>query len=303
MVHIVHGQDQYLVKKNIETLIKKHHKDKNYNYIRYQLNDANITNIISEIKTISLFEINKIIVIDDENYDYSKYIKDEKFCYTLLNHNDNVMIIIKIQSDDFKINNVSEKFNIIKIKNYTKKQLELFINKMAVSFKINISKPAVNFLIGNLPNEVNIFINELKKLQGINELITLEIVQDIIPNYFNDNVFKTIDYLLKKDYKKFWIQFNYYNTINYDKIKMINILAYQLELIRDIEILINQNYNHEQICKKINIYPLQVKLLAQYTMNNLHINNNLLKLYELDANIKKGKCNKNIAINLFFLSF
>lgn len=84
---------------------------------------------------------------------------------------------------------------------------------------------------------------------------------------------------------------------------MINILAYQLELIRDIKILINQNHNYEQISRKINIPTFQVKLLSQYAMNILYINNNLLKLYELDANIKKGKCNKNIAINLFFLSF
>lgn len=84
---------------------------------------------------------------------------------------------------------------------------------------------------------------------------------------------------------------------------MINILAYQLELIRDIKILINQNHNYEQISRKINISPFQVKLLSQYTINSLHINNNLLKLYDLDANIKKGKYDKNIAIDLFFLSF
>ncbi|WP_342276648.1 DNA polymerase III subunit delta [Spiroplasma endosymbiont of Nebria brevicollis] len=303
MVHIVYGQDQYLIKKNIEILIKKHHKDNDYNYSSYNLLNTTIANIISEIQTISLFETNKVIVIDDENHEYREWIKDEKFCYALLNHSDKIMIIIKIQSDDFKANSISDKFNIIKVKNYTKTQLELFINKVCTSFKISITKSAIDFLIANLPNETNIFINELKKLRHVNELITLEIIQDIIPHYFNDNIFKTINYLLKKDYKKFWIQFNYYNTINYDKIKMINILAYQLELIRDIKILINQNHSYEQISQKINIPSFQVKLLSQYTMNSLHINNNLLKLYELDANIKKGKCDKNIAIDLFFLSF
>ncbi|WP_308149468.1 DNA polymerase III subunit delta [Spiroplasma sp. AdecLV25b] len=303
MVHIVHGQDQYLIKKNIESLIKKHHKNNDYNYSSYQLHDTTIANIISEIETISLFETNKILVINDENHEYLKHIKDERFSYALLNHSDKVMIIIKIQSDDFKTNNIDSSFNIIKVKNYTKVQLELFINKVCASFKISITKPAIDFLTANLPNEVNVFINELKKLRSINELITLEIVQEIVPHYFNNNVFKTIDYLLKKDYKKFWIQFNYYNTINYDKIKMINILAYQLELIRDIKILINQNHNYEQISRKINIPTFQVKLLSQYAMNILYINNNLLKLYELDADIKKGKCDKNIAIDLFFLSF
>lgn len=303
MVHVVHGQDQYLVKKNIEFLIKKHHKDNDYNYSSYKLNDITIANIISEIQTISLFETNKIIVIDDENSEYYEYINHDKFCYVLLNHSDKVMIIIKIKSDSVKTNNIINNFNIIKVKNYTKTQLELFINKLCASFKISITKPAIDFLIANLPNETNVFINELKKMQHINELITLEIIEDIIPHYFNDNIFKTIDYLLKKDYQKFWTQFDYYNTIKYDKIKMINILAYQLELIRDIKILINQNYNYEQISRKINISPFQVKLLSQHTINSLHINNNLLKLYDLDANIKKGKCDKNIAIDLFFLSF
>lgn len=203
MVHVVHGQDQYLVKKNIEFLIKKYHKDNDYNYSSYKLNDITIANIISEIQTISLFETNKIIVIDDENSEYYEYINHDKFCYALLNHSDKVMIIIKIKSDSVKTNNIINNFNIIKVKNYTKTQLELFINKVCASFKIIITKPAIDFLIANLPNETNVFINELKKMQHINELITLEIIEDIIPHYFNDNIFKTIDYLLKKDYQKF----------------------------------------------------------------------------------------------------
>lgn len=302
MVYIIHGQDEYLVKKNIKYLIKKNHKEKKYDYNEYELQDDTISNIINEIQIISLFEENKVIVINDSSDLWQKYIKEKKFVYALLNHNQKIMIIIKSLNLDFKVNKEFKQFNIVKIKNYTKTQLSLLVNKVCNNFKINISDEAIDFLLQYLPSDVNIFLNELSKLKLIKEKITLEIINDIIPRYFEENIFKMVTYILRKDYKNFWIQYNYYNMINYDKIKIINILVYQLELIRGMKILVNQNKNNEDIAQTLNISQFQIKILAQYLNISLNINNILLKLYELDYNIKKGKFNKNIAIDLFFLN-
>ena len=302
MVYIVHGQDEYLVKKNIEQLIKKNHKKENYDYNLYELQDDTIDNIINEIKIMHIFEENKVIVINDSSNLWQKYIKEKKFINALINHNQKTMIIIKSLNVDFKISKEFQQFNIIKIKNYTKAQLLLLINKICNSFKINITQEATNFLLEYLPNNVSIILNELSKLRLIKKKITSEIIIEVVPKYFETNIFKTIEYILKKDYTNFWTQYNYYNVINYDKIKLINILVYQLELIRDIKILINQKKSNEDISNILNISKFQVKILEQYLNISLNINNILLELYELDYNIKKGKLNKNIAIDLFFLS-
>ncbi|WP_425381041.1 DNA polymerase III subunit delta [Spiroplasma endosymbiont of Polydrusus pterygomalis] len=302
MVYIIHGQDQYLVKKNIKCLIKKNHKAKKYDYNEYELEEDTIANIINEIQIISLFEENKVIIINDSSNLWQKYIKEKKFVDALLNHNHKIMIIIKSLNLDFKVNKEFKQFNIIKVKNYTRGQLSVLVNKFCNNFKINITPEAIDFLLEYLPSDVNIFLNELSKLKSIKEKITLKIINDVIPRYFAENIFKTIAYLLKKDYKNFWIQYDYYNAINYDKIKLINILVYQLELIRGMKILVKQNKNNEYIAKALNISQFQVKILQQYLKTSLNINNILLKLYELDYNIKKGKFNKNIAIDLFFLN-
>lgn len=302
MVYIIHGQDQYLVTKNIKCLIKKNHKTNKYDYNEYELEDNTIANIINEIQIISLFEENKVIVINDSSNLWQKYIKEKKFVDALLNHNQKIMIVIKSLNLDFKVNNEFKQFNIIKVKNYTREQLSLLVNNFCNNFKINITPEAIDFLLEYLPSDVNIFLNELSKLKSIKEKITLKIINDVIPRYFAENIFKTITYFFKKDYKNFWIQYDYYNVINYDKIKLINILVYQLELIRGMKILVKQNKNNEYIAKALNISQFQVKVLQQYLKISLNINNILLKLYELDYNIKKGKFNKNIAIDLFFLN-
>lgn len=302
MVYIVYGEDEYLVKKSIKKLISKNHKAESYDYNIYELQDSTIVNIINEIQIMSLFKKNKVIVINDSSNLWQKYIKEKKFVDALFNHNQKTMIIVKSLHIDFVVNKEFKQFNILKIKNCTKMQLLLLVNKVCNSFKVNITQEAIDFLLENLPNNVNIFLNELSKLKLINKKITLDIVKDIIPKYFEENIFKTIGYILKKDYKSFWVQYNYYNIINYDKIKLINILAYQLELIRDIKILVNQKKNSEYISKILNISQFQVKILKEYLNSSLNINNILLKLYELDYNIKKGKFDKNIAIDLFFLN-
>ncbi|BET38523.1 DNA polymerase III subunit delta [Spiroplasma ixodetis] len=302
MVYIVHGQDEYLVRKNIEQLIKKNHKKENYDYNLYELQEDTIVNIINEIQIMSIFEENKVIVINDSSNLWQKYIKEKKIVNALLNHNQKTMIIIKSLNVDFKISREFQQFNIIKIKNYTKSQLLLLINKVCNSFKVNITKEATNFLLEYLPNDVSIILNELSKLRLIGKKITSDIIIEVVPKYFETNIFKTVEYILKKDYNNFWTQYNYYNVINYDKIKLINILVYQLELIRDIKILVKQKKSNEDISDILNISKFQVKILEQYLNINLNINNILLKLYELDYNIKKGKFNKNIAIDLFFLN-
>lgn len=303
MVHIVHGLDEYLIKKNIKILIKKMHQDRAYHLFTYSLQAHLLEDIINEIKTISLFAEHKVIVINDEHNLWEKFIKNEKFADALLNHNSKVTIFIKSMVLNFKINkDIINNFKILKINNYTKMKLQTLIKKVCCSFKINITSSAINFLIANLPNDINIFLNELGKLRNFNELVTLEVVKNIVPLYFENNNFKTIQYFLMNDYKNFWINFNYYNVINYDKINLINFLIYQLQLMRDIKILINYNQNFEQIAKALNISQFQIKLLTQYSINALNINNILLKLYKLDYNIKKGNCNKNIAIDLFFLN-
>ncbi|WP_338980758.1 DNA polymerase III subunit delta [Spiroplasma endosymbiont of Lasioglossum malachurum] len=302
MVYIVHGQDEYLVRKNIEQLIKKNHKKENYDYNLYELQEDTIVNIINEIQIMSIFEENKVIVINDSSNLWQKYIKEKKIVNALLNHNQKTMIIIKSLNVDFKISREFQQFNIIKIKNYTKSQLLLLINKVCNSFKINITQEATNFLLEYLPNDVSIILNELSKLRLIGKKITSDIIIEVVPKYFETNIFKTVEYILKKDYNNFWRQYNYYNVINYDKIKLINILVYQLELIRDIKILVKQKKSNEDISNILNISKFQVKILEQYLNINLNINNILLKLYELDYNIKKGKFNKNIAIDLFFLN-
>lgn len=302
MVYIVHGQDEYLVNKNIEHLIKKNYQEKSYDYNIYQLQDETLVNIINEIQNMSLFAENKVIVINDSSNFWEKYIKEKKFTNILLNHHQKTMIIVKSLNIDFKVNKDFQHFKVLKIKNYTKSQLLLFVNKVCNSFKISVDQEIINFLLENLPNNINIILNELTKLRLIKQEITLDIVKDIVPKYFAENSFKTIEYILKKDYKNFWLQYNYYNIINYDKIKLINILVYQLELIRDIKILVNQKRNNQYILKELNISQFQLKILEKYVNDSLNINNILLKLYKLDYNVKRGKFDKNIAIDLFFLN-
>lgn len=203
MVYIVHGQDEYLVRKNIEQLIKKNHKKENYDYNLYELQEDTIVNIINEIQIMSIFEENKVIVINDSSNLWQKYIKEKKFVNALLNHNQKTMIIIKSLNVDFKISREFQQFNIIKIKNYTKSQLLLLINKVCNSFKVNITQEATNFLLEYLPNDVSIILNELSKLRLIRKKITSDIIIEVVPKYFKTNIFKTVEYILKKDYNNF----------------------------------------------------------------------------------------------------
>gem|GEM_PF-910874 len=77
-------------------------------------------------------------------------------------------------------------------------------------------------------------------------------------------------------------------------------MIYQLELMRNIKLLLTKNYSYQQIMTKLNISQIQINSLLKLQLELKTINLLLVKGHEVDFQIKTGKIAKNLAFDLFF---
>ena len=85
---------------------------------------------------------------------------------------------------------------------------------------------------------------------------------------------------------------------------MIGLLASQFRFLLQVKILYNKNKTKDEIANILEVHPYRVKLALNscYYYDRYSLENYLIKLFELDKNIKLGLIDKNIYFELFILN-
>ena len=63
-IYLIYGLEEYLIKKEISKIIEKSNVIED-NIIRYNLNNVNISDVIEEACTVSLFDSKKVIICEE----------------------------------------------------------------------------------------------------------------------------------------------------------------------------------------------------------------------------------------------
>ena len=90
-----------------------------------------------------------------------------------------------------------------------------------------------------------------------------------------------------------------------EPIKIIVMLANQFRIMYQSKEMSKEGKNNNEIASILEIHPYRVKLALEksYKYNSDDLLKKLYRLSEMDIDIKTGKINKFLAIELFILSF
>ncbi|WP_339020221.1 DNA polymerase III subunit delta [Spiroplasma endosymbiont of Atherix ibis] len=296
----VYSNDNFLIKKQVEKLIQKINTNKEYEIFDYSLIDDSISSILEEINTYSIFSTKKIIIINDCWFVSESKIKmhknyDIKFVEQILNSaNKEVQIIMTLNSNKFskrlKITKlVEEKCKLLKLEEPNSEQKKDILVKKLENAKIEYENDALELFIEKLPNDMQVFTNELAKIISLNKKLTCQLVEEITMKYHNFDTFQIANCFLSNDVKMFLKQWLSYLEINNDIFSFLILLANNLITLRNILIYKEKNMNNSKIASilSINFYRIS-KLLEQNKLNIDKINDKIKILYVLEKNIKNG---------------
>ena len=278
----------------------------NINY--YDLNNETIETIIEDCNTLSLFDEKKLIICENAtmftrgNSKGSKEIEDY-----LNNPNSNTTIIFTLRNENIdgvkKITKLIKKIGIIKEFN---KEIDIH-NFVKINFQnYKISQNTINLLIDRVGKNPLILENEIEKVKIYKDKDKNITDNDIIMltnKTIDTDIFKLIDCIIKNDKDK--ALEIYYEMIktNEEPIKIIIMLANQFRIMYQSKELLKTGLSEKDISEILSIHPYRVKLALQNSRN--YNSKTLLKfladLADIDINIKSGKINKDLALELFIL--
>lgn len=305
MVYLLYGTKDFQINEEIKKITKNQNE---MNINKYDLDNSLIQNAIEDAETISMFGDKKTVIIDNANMFTGTTSKDSEIIENYLNHiNSHTNLIFLVHNEKLdtrkKITKLIKKVGKVKEFNDELNQTTL-IKKLFNGY--NIENKTINLFlnrIGNNPLIIKNEINKIKIYKGDDKTITDEDILNLTTKKVEIDIFKLIDYIVKKDKDKALELYYEMLKMNEEPIKIIVILANQFRLMYQSKELLKKGYSEKDIASTLKIHPYRIKLAIQNGRN--YTKETLLKylnsLANIDIGIKTGTLNKDLALELFIL--
>ena len=316
----VYGEVPDLVEKKSSEMINKYlqtEKD-DFNFIKFNLYETEITPIIEETLTMPFFSDKKAILVKNAYVFTGEKVTKE------LNQNTDQLIefLEKYDGDNLIIfevyqNKLDERKKLTKAlkKNGQLKKVEQMSEeeiKKWIQSKLNenykdIKQDALNLFIELTGVNFNIVSQELDKLMlflGDRPTINKDDVHQIINRSLEQNVFLLTEYIQKRQKNKAIQLVKDLINMKEEPIKLLALITSNYRLYYQCKILNQKGYSGQQIAKTVNVHPYRVKLalgqVRHYQLEDLL--NMINSCAETDYKLKSSYMDKHLILELFILS-
>lgn len=312
MNYLFYGLETFLIEKEIKKLIEQNKVD-SYGISKYDLENDLLDDILEDASMISLFDTKKIILVEDAYIFTRKVIKNplnhnlDKLDAYLKNPNPNTILIFQIEYE--KIDSVKKITKAIKkvgtVKEFNKTEnINGIVRQLCGDYQIAPSD--CNFLIDRVGKNLLVLeqeINKIKMYKGEDKTITKEDILALTHKNIDIDIFVLIEAIVSKNKEKAMEIYYEMMKRNEEPIKIIVMLANQFRIIYQAKELYKKGYTGDNISSKLGIHPYRIKLALnsgrKYSSELLL--SCLEKLADLDMNIKSGKIDKSMGLELFML--
>lgn len=312
MVLVFYGLNDFLIKKEIEKL-KKESNLTNIDYVKYDLEVTDISDILIDADEINLFGNKKMIEVSN-SYIFtgttSKKLKEQNTVPLetyFKNPNPNTILIFTIYKD--KLDERKKIVKLAKEKGYLKEYNKINNTKEIVTelFKpYNITPNEITFFIERVGNNLSILEQEINKIK-VYKNDDLNITHDDIINLTSKNIdldiFNLIENIILNNKEKAITSYNEMLKMGEESIMILIMLANQFRMLYQVKKLYNKGYSENDISKELKVHWYPIRKCME-KMRNFDENKLLDYIYELailDEKIKLGLIEKEIALEIFIL--
>ena len=306
--YLLYGEDKAVLNKEIDNL-KKNLGITDDDITYYDI--ENIDNIIEEALTISMFSLNKFIIIDSTSYlsekkelpgvksleDYFEHYNPNSYLVFISNKND-------VDSRKKLVKLISSK-GISKKVEATEEYLNKYVKDYLSSNNYTMNNLDVTFFLTRVGNNINNITNELDKLMLYkleDKTITREDITKLVEENIDNPVYDLVGFILKNDSSNSLKLYNNFIQNGMDAASLIPVIASQIRLLFQVKRLYNQGKTNDEIAKTLefkSVYRVKYLLSDSYYYNEEDLLKYLSHLADLDKNIKLGLVDPKTSLELF----
>ncbi len=307
-VYVISSDSFLLINEKVNEIVKN-----SQNVTTFDLNENTMEEVILEAGYFSMFDEVKYIIVKNADFFGQGKIKDKEsemlFNYLEKPNNNSVIIFISYDKIDMrkKITKVvKDKYSLIVIPSLKPYEIENRLREFFEKKKFQVSSEILKYIINNCLNNYDMIMQEAEKIiLYYNEptIINYNDIINIVSKSINTNNFLFVDAVVDNNLEK---SLSLLNDLKIMKVEptvllallardfriMFNIKDMQKKGMREYEMMNNLGLADWQFNKYLNkVFPYKIKELESI----------IIKLAQLDLDIKSGKVDKFIGLELFIM--
>ncbi|WLR44003.1 DNA polymerase III subunit delta [Bacillus carboniphilus] len=315
-MYLLLGEDTYLIEETIKKLINNilTEEEKELNISVYDLEVQNIEEAIDEAEILPFLGEKKIVIAKNPLFLTAQKGKIEHNIDALESYIKNiapftVFIVVAPYSkldERKKITKLIKKHaEVVDTNQFQEDDKRIWIKQFFEQAQLEIDEDALDQLLFLTGGHLMAIQREMEKLRLFLDeggVISKDVVMMLVPRTLEHNIFELIDKVVKKQASAALQIFFDLLKNNEEPIKILALLVSQFRLIYQVKELMKQGYGQNQVAGQLKVHPYRVKLAYQQgqTFKEQDLEKILYDLAEADYEMKTGKRDKQLILELFF---
>lgn len=313
MNYVVHGEEQYQVRKAIDAIVLKEIGQRDeLNTIVYDALQVDIDVILEEAQTIPFFTDRKCILVKNANFLSSSNdteIDLERLEAYLQNPMESTVMILsgefaKMDTRKKIVKKIGSLCKVSTCNKLDKDSLPAYLKEQLQKRQLNINNATFQMLCERLPYDIGVIQMELDKLELYGGDINEALIKQLVTRSLEEDVFALVNAVVEKNMKRVFQIWEDLQVLNKDPIYLIVLIASQFHLLYQVKCAELQGLRkQDEIASQLGVHPYRVKL-ALPVCSRLSIDSILdvlQQLADLDQSIKAGRVDKTLGFELFLL--
>lgn len=313
MNYVVHGEEQYQVRKAIDAIVLKEIGQRDeLNTIVYDALQVDIDVILEEAQTIPFFTDRKCILVKNANFLSSSNdteINLERLEAYLQNPMESTVMILsgefaKMDTRKKIVKKIGSLCKVSTCNKLDKDSLPAYLKEQLQKRQLHINNATFQTLCERLPYDIGVIQMELDKLELYGGDINEALIKQLVTRSLEEDVFALVNAVVEKNMKRVFQIWEDLQVLNKDPIYLIALIASQFHLLYQVKCAELQGLRkQDEIASQLGVHPYRVKL-ALPVCSRLSIDSILdvlQQLADLDQSIKAGRVDKTLGFELFLL--
>lgn len=314
-VYFFYGTESFLIENALSGIREKMGCDGNV--VTYDLEETPVQTLVEEAETTSLFGEARLIV--GRNATFVTTAKGKGTVHhdwtSLISYLENplatnrVVLIVNTDSLDKrkKITKALEQHACaIQFHPLKGKELSTWLIHHLKQWNATINEEAAHRLIELVGNSLWLLHHECEKLStyvGQAGVITLPMVEELVPRTLEQDVFKLTDYLMNQRVNEALQLWQDLLTLSQEPLRILALITRQLRLTLQVKVLAEEHHSEKEISSFLKVHPYPVKLARN---QGFHFSEKVLRHYlflavQAEEQIKTGLVDKQIAVERILL--
>lgn len=312
MNYLLMGTEKYNLRRRRNEIVNKLIGDDEINISVYCGSEWEISELIADLQTVPFFSDNRVVIVENPGFIVSPKVNDEPFVNALVSYfkkpNESTTFIIYIdQNIDRRRKALNTLVKYMKREVYdtlSEEDFQQAVNEDLRNSGLKLDFDSRNELMQRLPLDLDNWKNELEKLKLYPEKIDREVIRQLVAKPLESNVFELTNAVNTRNTARAIEVYHDLLVNNKNDIQgLIGLLAGQFRFMLQAVTLMEQGYNQKEIAEQLNCREGRVYMAFKNSgsRNSRQLLKVLDSLAQLDQNIKSGKVNPQLGLELFLV--